>query len=427
MRWWVLVLLWSGCAAPEAHSSLDDEEALAARQACRFAAGAPANLTVSRSTAVGDEIPIDHVIALVLEGRSFDHLLSRLPGAEGAQDRVIDLDAGGHPSARHAMASYCVGESARDWNAHHVAWDDGRVDGFARAGANDDPMGYYTAGDLPGLYGIAGAFAVADRYFASALAPPSVNRLFLYAGSSFGAVGEGPLDGAHPTLFSALDDAGVSFGVYSRVDSGVAVLPDVVARHRDRFHSQAELADALRSGDLPSVAIVDPLLDAFGPQREDFGASGDVQVGDDFLVHFVEAVMRSPAWPRTALLITFVDEGGFFEHVAPPSACAPDGWAPRLGAGDLPGGFDRLGFRVPLIVVSPWARRGFVGHATYDHASLLRFLESRFHLPALTARDANADPLSELFDFSAPRLDPPALPAVSIDPIRYAACDPDDD
>ena len=115
------------------------------------------------------------------------------------------------------------------------------------------------------------------------------------------------------------------------------------------------------------------------------------------------------------------------DHVPPPPACVPDDLEPRLDPSDpdsdFPARFDRYGFRVPLLVLSPWVKPGFVSHTIYDHTSILRFIETRYDLPALTKRDANATPLSELFDFSHPALlNPPMLPPVAVDPDRLQQC-----
>jgi Phosphoesterase family len=122
--------------------------------------------------------------------------------------------------------------------------------------------------------------------------------------------------------------------------------------------------------------------------------------------------------------VTFADEGGAYDHVPPPAACAPDGAAPALAPGDAPGTFAQLGFRAPLFVISPWARAGYVGHATYDHTSIARFIETRFELGALGARDANADPLLDLFDVSAAHAQPFPTPGWEIDVAGFHACDP---
>jgi phospholipase C len=119
-----------------------------------------------------------------------------------------------------------------------------------------------------------------------------------------------------------------------------------------------------------------------------------------------------------------VDEhGGLYDHVPPPKARPPDDIAPMLSSSDTPGDFANYGVRVPLIVVSPYAKAHFVSHAVYDHTSITRFIETRFKLPALTGRDANADPLTDMFDFKKPSFSkPPPLPSPVVDPQKLANC-----
>ena len=132
--------------------------------------------------------------------------------------------------------------------------------------------------------------------------------------------------------------------------------------------------------------------------------------------------MASPNWPRAALFLVYDEHGGYYDHVPPPPACVPDDIAPQLGPGDTAAAFDRYGVRVPFVVVSPYARRHFVSHLVHDHTAILRFIETRFDLPALTRRDANADPLLEFFDFRHARVHPPHLPPAPVDPARAAEC-----
>ena len=126
---------------------------------------------------------------------------------------------------------------------------------------------------------------------------------------------------------------------------------------------------------------------------------------------------------KGALFLDYDEHGGFYDHVPPPPACVPDDIPPMLQTGDTPGAFDRYGIRVPAVVVSPYARPHYVSHRVYDHTSVLRFIETRFDLPALTRRDANADPMLRLFKFSRPAFaTPPSLPAAPIDPDQETQC-----
>ncbi len=110
--------------------------------------------------------------------------------------------------------------------------------------------------------------------------------------------------------------------------------------------------------------------------------------------------MRAPTWKNTALFITYDEHGGYYDHVPPPRAIAPDSIPPLTKPGDAPGGYDRYGFRVPLIVVSPWAKPDYASRVTQDLTSITAFIERKWNLPAMTFRDANADPMTDYFDFS---------------------------
>ncbi len=156
--------------------------------------------------------------------------------------------------------------------------------------------------------------------------------------------------------------------------------------------------------------------------RTDEHPPGDMQLGQAFVAKVVDAVMHSPQWAHTAIFITYDEHGGYYDHVPPPKACVPDDLAPKLEAKDPPGAFDRFGFRVPLIVVSPYAKRHYVSHVVVGHTSILRFVEARFGLPAMTRRDANADPLYDLFDFAHPDLSIPILPEAKVDAAEAARC-----
>jgi phospholipase C len=132
-------------------------------------------------------------------------------------------------------------------------------------------------------------------------------------------------------------------------------------------------------------------------------------------------VLRSPAWPSTALIVTFDEHGGYYDHVPPVRLPPPDSIAPEATTtyGDL---YTWSGFRVPTVVVSPWAKAGYVSHTVYDHTSILRLLETKWNLPALSNRDANASPMLDCFDFTKPAfLTPPALAAAPV-PTGAAAC-----
>jgi phospholipase C len=147
----------------------------------------------------------------------------------------------------------------------------------------------------------------------------------------------------------------------------------------------------------------------------------NVQIGEAFVAGVVDAVMRSPQWDRSALIWVYDEHGGYYDHVPPPAAIPPDSIAPKLGPKDTPGRFDIYGIRVPAVIVSPWARRDYVSPVVHDHTSILKLIETKWNLPALTYRDANADDLLDSFDFARPAFSQPPALAAAANP-ALAAC-----
>jgi phospholipase C len=126
--------------------------------------------------------------------------------------------------------------------------------------------------------------------------------------------------------------------------------------------------------------------------------------------------------PHAALILTYDEQGGFYDHVPPQPACKPDDTPPDLQPGDVVAAYDQTGLRVPLLAISPYAKRGYVSHVVTEHTSILRLVAARFGLPSLTHRDANAVPPFDLFDFDHPDLTVPDLPATTVDQTQLDAC-----
>jgi phospholipase C len=408
--------------------------------ACRFGAGALPVDTLAADAAHGAEIPLDTIVVLMQENRSFDHYLGRLHyqgkrASEGEPKGAANPNPqGGAPIAAFHQRRYCeVADLDHSWNGTHREWNAGKMDGFTAANVVPaDPtghraMGYYDRRDLPFYYALYRKFATGDRFFCSVLSQTFPNRFYLLAGTSFGHIRNdffvGPTEFSQPTIFNRLDDAGIAWKIYA------SQLPfaDLFAYVRNT--RQANVAPIARyfadaaSGTLPQVVFVDPVFLDKPNIENDEHPPANVQVGQEFVARVVKALFTSPQWRRAALFLTYDEHGGFFDHVPPPPACVPDAIPPMLEPGDVPGTFDRYGIRVPVAVVSPYARRRFVSHVPHDHTSILRFIETRFDLPALTARDANADPMLEFFDFAHARFrKPPPLPKARIDAKRLAQC-----
>jgi phospholipase C len=280
-------------------------------------------------------------------------------------------------------------------------------------------MGYLTSADLPFTNG---TFPIADRYFCSVMAQTYPNRRYLLAGTSLGLVDDSFPSALPPNgiIFDQLNHHGISWRDYYTTLPSLGVFLPLLGR-KEFSNGLAPISQFFKdaaAGSLPAVSLVEP---DYGKQSEE--DPQDVQFGDEFLGQVVTALTASPNWPSSMLIWSYDEHGGYFDHVPPPAAVPPDSVPPALKPTDPPGGFDRYGFRVPSGVVSPYARPNFVSHTVYDHTSILKTIEEKWNLPALTRRDAAATSLFDMVDLKDPPhfLKPPTLPPVT-DPTPLSGC-----
>jgi phospholipase C len=198
------------------------------------------------------------------------------------------------------------------------------------------------------------------------------------------------------------------------------MFPVLRAEKGHHFRRMKDFFADAKSGSLPALAWVESSYG--GALASDEHPPADVQIGQKYVAEVVKAVFKSPNWKRSALILTFDEHGGFYDHVPPPAACAPSPELPTAKNGQIR--FDQLGVRVPFIVVSPYAKAHYVSHRVYEHASVLRLIQARFDLPAMTYRDANATPPYDFFDFASPSFsEPPELPEATIDESELKYCE----
>jgi phospholipase C len=340
-------------------------------------------------------------------------------------------DGEGHEIAAFHMPSTCQldTEPSQAWNASHLAYADGRNDGFV-IGSGPVAMGYWTEADIPFYYGLARTFPLASRWFCSTLCQTYPNRRFLMAGTAAGIIDTSTASLLAPAppngnIFERLDAAGVSWANYHSDIPSVGILTEYALANTDKLLTMDEFFADAGSGSLPSVSLVDPAFNDPGSEEN----PQDIRVGEQFASKVISAVMAGPGWPKTLLIWLYDEHGGYYDHVPPPAAIAPDSIPPNLAAGDQPGAYDRYGFRVPAVIVSPYAKAGgYVSPVVRDHTAILRFIEKKWNLKALTLRDANADDLADCLDFDSPPafLTPPSLPAPALAKAGAPACTPGD-
>jgi phospholipase C len=402
----------------------------ASRTACSFAAGAMPLDTLDVTAADQKAVPIKHIIVLMKENRSFDHLFGQLsaqgqPKAEPLPSTFTNPDATGAAVAPFHQTNTCLPDDPpHQWAEEHAMVDSGAMDGFVKSATNATVgettmsamsdghfvMGYYDQTDIPFYTWLASNFALADHHFASVRGGTWANRDYLVAATSDGIMDTasplGPLPAGTPLIFDQLDKAKVSWQVYTDdlepLEFSVT-WADANGNQRKQWGSTASFFSKMAAGTLESVTFIDATTGVAPPETDEHPPA-DVQAGEAWTRTLVADLLKSPMWKDTALIFTYDEGGGFFDHLPPGNSCAPS--ADQAV-------FTELGVRVPLIVVSPYARPKYVSKTVHEHTSITRLIEYVFNLPALTARDANSDALLDMFDFNCPTLlTPPAgMPA----------------
>jgi phospholipase C len=343
-----------------------------------------------------EDSAIDHVVVVMMENRSFDHMLGWLPRADGRQAGLIYLDDAGIPHETYPLAPDYQGcghpDPDHSYEGGRIEYNGGACDGWLRAGENDEyAIGYYRQHDLPFFSRAAADWTVCDRYFTSMMGPTFPNRFYQHAAQTDRIRNTFDLS-TLPTIWDRLPSAGLT-GRYYFSDAPFVALWGLKYLAISRL-LPAFLADCA-AGTLPHVSFVEPrFIDSQSGTSSDDHPHADIRNGQAFLNLIYRAVTTSPAWPRTVLVINYDEWGGFFEHVPPPTAPIPD-----QAAGNADG---LLGFRVPCLVISPYARRKYISHAVFDHTSILKMIEWRWGLEPLTVRDGRANNLAEALDFSQP-------------------------
>jgi phospholipase C len=413
---------------------LDQLEAMRAlgRRSLRM----PDSLPNAALAAGTDTMPeIEHIVVLMMENHSFDNFLGMLgrgagqvPRGDGLTIAADGYPANSNPQSNGAplrsfhMPTTCQFSAAptQEWEQAHIQYAGGKNSGFVVSGSGDVAMGYFDATDLPFTYDLATHFPIGDRYFCSVLGQTDPNRRFLFAGTSMGMTDDIPdpsqdaafgLSPPNGTIFTQLTNHGISWYEYASDlttggESGNLYFADDYPLLETHAKPYSQFLTDAAAGNLPSFSFIDPNYSTQSQENPQ-----NIVVGEAFLRSAVEAVLNSPKWQQTILIINYDEHGGYYDHVPPPVALAPDDIQPVVPSGESTyDGFKRYGFRVPCIVVSPYAKQNYVSHMVYDHTSVLAFVERKFNLPAMTLRDANANDMTDFLDLSAMAAGKPTFP-----------------
>jgi phospholipase C len=406
----------------------------------RNAAAAPLG-----SAAGGSLGKIEHVVILIQENRSFDTYFGTLSGVRGFSDRHALKLPNGRPVFyqsdalnpdgyelpfhldTHTTSAAAVADTSHAWDVQHQTWDGGKMDLWLPAHrAADGPyagtmtMGYHTRADLPFHFALAEAFTICDGYYCSVFGPTNPNRLYSMTATldPQGKNGGPVIDNSEKPWYTwttypeRLQQAGISWRVYQETDNYDDNPLAWFQQYQDKStplyqngmatRSASAFADDVAADKLPQVSwIIGP---AASTEHPSYLPAAGADYSRRLLAPFAE---HEDVWNKTALFLTWDENDGFFDHVVPPT---PRPGTPDEFVGGLPIG---LGYRVPTIVISPYSTGGYVCSDTFDHTSLIRFLEQRFGVrePNISAwRRAVCGDLTSTFDFDAEPAPFPELP-----------------
>jgi phospholipase C len=357
--------------------------------------------------------PIRHIVVLMQENHSFDNYFGTYPGAAGPPARAC-LPKSFQAALGCTRPSHVGGRAVlglgNDPALFSAQYHGGKMDGFVAAyrvgrglGSLPNPMGYYDARDLPYAWNLADGYVLFDHFFSSAHGGSVWNHMFAISAGPGNRAGDVLPPAGYPdttTIFDRLQSAGLPWRFYVRdydptntldspaPGSRTSQLLQVPLLAMPRFIHTPLLASGIvdmqqfysdaQSGHLPAVSYIAP-----GGLSEH--PPGRLVAGQTFVRTIVNELMRSPEWRSTAFVLTYDSWGGWYDHVRPPTV-------DRYG----------YGFRVPALLVSPYARRGAIDHTILDFTSILRFIEDNWRLAPLTRRDADAQSIASAFDFAAP-------------------------
>jgi phospholipase C len=406
---------------------------------------ATSSATVTVSTGSGLST-IKHIIFMLQENRSFDSYFGQLQAYASQKVPGYQINAGYNPNILLPLLPAGGGGTGHPfheptvrtenltpaWNESHFDVDqqkDGtfKMDRFALTTTSVThkfdttglrALGYYDQTDLPYYYELATQFATSDAFHSSLLSNTFPNRSYMFCATSQGRIRPDPAGHAPwtcPTIFSAMQNSGVKWAYY--YTDGIFLFnfqdwsnPAIQTKTSKVQNLLNILASPTADQDLASVVFIDS---ASGKSGLDEHPDNNIQDGAAYVKSIIDALMASPAWHDSVFILAFDEGGGLYDHVPPFSVVAPDATPPNLKPTDLPGDFTLSGFRVPMVVVSPWVKPHFVSHTNRELTSILKLIETRFGVAPLTARDAAADDMTEFFDFADPPalLTPPPLPA----------------
>jgi phospholipase C len=401
----------------------------------------------------GNQLPsVQHIVQLMLENRSFDHMLGFLyehsgnvsptgqafegltgsewnADASGNRAQVYQIDTtatgayfmpGADPGEGYANTNQQLFDSGKP-PSPPVATNTGFVTNFADAISYDQRsgrsvqagttpkqiMGMFTPEGLPVLSGLAAGFAVCDHWYSSVPTMTFPNRAFACAATSQGHMNDGAASYTVQSIFGLMTAHNLSWKIYGYDGQPLTRknFPDTTRAPESCFGKFTDFQSDAKAGTLPNYSFLEPSWGSTGNSQH---PNYDVALGEQLILEVYQALRGGPGWAQTLLFITYDEHGGLYDHVPPPTGAT----APDASQGEFGFDFTRFGVRVPAVLVSPLIPAGTVfrvpdGSTPLDHTSVLKTIETRWGLPALTARDAAAPDVGDVLSLTTARPDDP--------------------
>src|ERR1700744_1954851 len=403
-------------------------------------------------TAASQLASIEHLVVLMLENRSFDHMLGYLysdagnvspagqpfdgltghesnPDSSGAAVPVSQLPPatasayfmpGADPGEGYLAPTQqpygtdagptASGETApcngyvTDYS-YTLGWEPTEKWAIVAGTTQHDIMGCFTPEALPVLSALARGYAVCDQWFSSVPTETMPNRAFVCSGTSQGHMDDKTHTFTSPSIFGLLGKNNLGWAIYGYDATPLTkeTFTDIAGADASHFGLFADFQAAAAAGTLPPFTFLEPSWSSTGNSQH---PNYDVALGEQLIHDVYEALRGGPGWPQTLFVLTYDEHGGCYDHVAPPGGATP----PDSTAGEFSFDFTRFGVRVPTVLVSPLIAPGTVyrapaGGTPLDHTSILKTVEQRWSLPALTARDAAAPAFGDVLTLTAARTD----------------------
>lgn len=377
------------------------------------------------SNAKNQNDPIEHVIVLMLENRSFDQMLgcfkkingfSSLEGVSVDNFNCDSFDQSGKkyfqkptanmrigPDPGHDLANV-LGQIAEGGACKGFVMDYCKIYPNSTDQQRQDIMSYYDFGTLPVLHTLADSFAICDHWFSSLPGPTWPNRLFVHSGTSKGRVKmpEGHDPNMHLydqiTLYDRLNEKNISWKIYyGDFPQSLVLVHQLEEYNAVRYHRMSQFYLDVAAGTLPQYSFIEPSY--FSPYVNSQHPPSDVMQGEKLISEIYNALAKSALWEKSLFILLYDEHGGFYDHVMPKPAIPPDDYIEEFS-------FDKYGVRVPAIIISPWIQKRVIPD-DFDHASLLKYLIDKWSLGPLGNRAAKADTFTQYFDFSKIRNDCP--------------------